>query len=517
MSETETLPKSRRPWFLTVCGALVVLALMLLPWIAGEPGAKEQPDWVRFAGHFHPVLLHLPIGVFILICIQEAWRMVCFKRPGSEGDSLFPLFFGVVSAILAVLAGFLLYHGHPGDYAAQEDGIAERHLWGGLVFSALTVVVYVAKAWEISAGSRGWCYRGLLFLSVGIMGIASHDGASMTHGEDFLTKYAPEPIRKLLGLPEKQEKDPNAGESAPDPVVYAELVAPILERRCVQCHKPGKVKGKLRMDSLEMLLKGGSEGPAIVAGSSADSLMIRRIQLPEDDEEHMPPKGKSDIMPHELVVLKWWIDQGAHAEKRVSELSINDEVRAALPELGAAVSLEKASSGGGAPETSGMAHDGLKKQVADLAKQFPGAVALESQSSNGVTFTAVSMRGKFGDEDFSRLLPLMPDLVTADFSATKISDESVALLKSATRLRQLRLAETQISDAALPHIATLPGLESLNLYGTAVGDEGVKALKSMKQLRKLYLWRTEVTPAMMEELRGALPDCEIVSGVAGGA
>jgi len=508
MSETKPAAKPRKPILLTVCGALAVAALVAMPFLAGEPGAKELPDWVRFVGHFHPMVLHLPIGVFILILLQESWRIVRGKRPGTDGDSMFPLFFGVVSAIAAVIAGFLLYHGHAADYAGQEDGLAERHLWGGLAFAAMTVVVFVMKAWAVAAGSLGLLYRGLLFASVGVMGFASHDGASMTHGQDYLFRYAPDSLRKAMGMGPKTKKQ----NAVADPVVYADIVTPILERRCVECHKPGKIKGKLRMDTYEMLLKGGSDGPALVPGNAEESLMIVRIQLPEDDDEHMPPKGKTDITADELTVVKWWIDNGADATRKLSEFEVPAEVRQALAGLGAAMDVRDETAGYGGSVSDAPTPE-LVSAVAALAKEFPGAVAFESQVSSGVTFTAVSMRGTFDDEVFAKLGPILPHLVTADFSATGITDESVAMLKSSVRLRQLRLAETSVTDASVEIVKQLPALESLNLYGTAVTDSGAAQLKQMGTLKNLYLWQTKVTPSMVEELRKAMPGCAIVVGV----
>ena len=72
---------------------------------------------------------------------------------------------------------------------------------------------------------------------------------------------------------------------------YAQVVAPILEAHCVECHGAKKVKGKLRMDSLEALKKGGSEGAAFVAGDLQKSLMHVRVTLDPSDEEFMPTEG----------------------------------------------------------------------------------------------------------------------------------------------------------------------------------------------------------------------------------
>jgi hypothetical protein len=69
----------------------------------------------------------------------------------------------------------------------------------------------------------------------------------------------------------------------------------------------------LRVDSLEALQKGGHSGPALVAGSAQDSLLIQRMLLPIEDEDHMPPDGKPQPTPAEITVLQWWIDRGAPA------------------------------------------------------------------------------------------------------------------------------------------------------------------------------------------------------------
>jgi hypothetical protein len=116
-------------------------------------------------------------------------------------------------------------------------------------------------------------------------------------------------------------------------LVYADIVSPILERRCIQCHKQSKSKGKFRMDTYELLVKGGTEGSGIAPGKSADSNIIIRMELPKDDEEHMPPEGKPDIEDSEVAVIKWWIDNRADPGKRLSEFEIPAPVKAAISKL----------------------------------------------------------------------------------------------------------------------------------------------------------------------------------------
>lgn len=499
-------------------GLLAIGGLIAMPFIAGAPEGDKMPDLVRFLGNFHPVVLHLPIGVFILIVLQELGAI--FGRRHHEqvaNTAMFPLFFGAASAILAVIAGFLLYQGTD-DYAG--DPLAERHLWGGLIFAVAAVVTFILKAWTVALSGNPAFYRLLLFASVSIMGFASHDGASITHGEDHLTKYAPDPIRTLLGMEKKapEESAPAAADTG-NQLVFTDIIHPILERRCVQCHKAGKAKGKYRMDSYELLVKGGKEGPGLEIGKSAESNIVIRMELPTDDEEHMPPEGKPDIEDHELAIVKWWIDNGADEKKSLNDFDVPAPVKEALAKLAPAGG--KAAPGeSDAPRETAAGHgsaklpdEALKSSVAGISKEFPGALSFESQQSDLLTFTAVSLRGNLDDAAFRKLESVTPRFVTVDLSATKITDQAVAQLGTSKNLRLIRLAETGVTDASIDTLLKLPALESINLYGTKVTDAGVSKLSAMTNLKRLYLWKTAVTPDTIKTLQEKLPKCEIVTGL----
>ena len=509
----DSTTRCKKPWVLTFFGLLAIGGLIAMPFVGGPPDGDKMPDIVRFLGHFHPVLLHLPIGVFALILFQELGAIFGKRRGDLKTVSLFPLFFGAASAILAVIAGFLLYHGGV-EYAG--NALVERHLWGGLAFAVAAVITFIFQAWTVAVNGNPAFYRLLLFGSVGVMGFASHDGASITHGESYLTDYAPEPIRKILGLKPKKP-DKAAPEAVPDqkpavPLVYADIVAPILERRCVQCHKEGKAKGKFRMDTYELLVKGGAEGPGLELGNSAKSNIIVRIDLPQDDEDHMPPEGKPDIEDHEVAVLKWWIDNGADPKKSLADFVVPAPIQEAISKLVPAGSAPTAGKSDDSHASPIGPDDALKSSVLVLSKDFPGALSFESQQSALVTFTAVSLRGNLDDALFKKLASLTPQLVTVDLSATKVTDQAVAQLAGAKNLRLIRLAETGITDGAIDTLLKLPSLESINLYGTKVTDAGVSKLATMPNLKRLYLWQTAVTPEAIKALKEKLPNCEIITG-----
>ena len=89
---------------------------------------------------------------------------------------------------------------------------------------------------------------------------------------------------------------------------FTARVLPLLELRCISCHGADKVKGGLRMDSREALLKGGENGPALVPGKPSGSLLLQAVMHSKKDLE-MPPKEK--LTTNDIAVLEKWITDGA--------------------------------------------------------------------------------------------------------------------------------------------------------------------------------------------------------------
>lgn len=501
-------PHHRRPWVLSFFGLLAMAGLISMPILAGAPDGAKMPDEIRFIGHFHPLLLHLPIGVLVLVLVQELGATFCRRLRQTGPAPLFPMFFLAASAIIAVMAGFLLYHG--GGY--EGNATAERHLWGGLVFALLATFTFILRAWTVDPSSNPAVFRLFLFLTAAVMAFASHDGASLTHGSNYLTDYAPDPLRKLLGLPPKIVPTVAASVAPEDRVVYADIVAPILESRCTSCHKEGKFKGGVRLDSHEHILKGSSSGPILVAGDAAKSLMVSLIELPTEDAYRMPPPGKPGMTAEEITIIKWWISQGADPTKTVKELSATGEATPALDQLASATATV-------APATAkptaapAAADEALQLAITALDKEFPGVVSLESQQSSAVVLNGASLRDTLDDAAFARFAPVLPQLVSADLNAAKLTDQGVASLKAAPRLRVVQLAETEVTDAAIDTLVQLPELESVNLYATKITDAGFAALAALPKLKRIYVWQTAVTPAAIAALKERLPACEIITGL----
>ncbi len=97
------------------------------------------------------------------------------------------------------------------------------------------------------------------------------------------------------------------------PVDYTKDIQPIVAKHCLACHGPMKQKSGLRLDTGEFIHKGGNSGPALVAGKSADSLLIHLVAGHEPERE-MPPSEKK-LSADEIGLLRAWIDQGASYPK----------------------------------------------------------------------------------------------------------------------------------------------------------------------------------------------------------
>ncbi len=98
-------------------------------------------------------------------------------------------------------------------------------------------------------------------------------------------------------------------------VIYATDIKPIFDQSCIKCHGAERSKGKLRLDSLAGVLKGGEDGKVVLPGKSADSLLVQNVAHAGDPDDYMPPPhNKAKIPPltkEQIGLIRAWIDQGA--------------------------------------------------------------------------------------------------------------------------------------------------------------------------------------------------------------
>lgn len=250
---------------------------------------------VDFVGRFHPVLVHLPIGILLIACL---FQLFAKRLPSLEPAIPVMLFWGMLAAIASCMTGYLL--SLSGDY---DQELVTRHQWLGIVTAIAALLLY--GCYRFSLLTR---YSNIMAgLTIGAVTVTGHLGGSLTHGADYLTAglNSVDPNQPLKPIPNIQEA-----------VLYTAVVQPILQRKCYSCHGSTKQKGRLRLDKEPNILKGGKDGKILASGKPDESALVKRLLLPLSDDDHMPPKEKPQLTPNEVAVLSWWVSTGNSFTKK---------------------------------------------------------------------------------------------------------------------------------------------------------------------------------------------------------
>ena len=102
-----------------------------------------------------------------------------------------------------------------------------------------------------------------------------------------------------------------SAETATEKVTYHGQVEAIFKERCLGCHAGDRPKGRYDMSNLELVLKGGRKGEALVAGNPEESLLFQLIT--KQRKPFMPPRKAEPLTEEEIATIKAWILGGAVA------------------------------------------------------------------------------------------------------------------------------------------------------------------------------------------------------------
>lgn len=485
-----------------IFGVLGILIVVVMPWI-GEVGMAAPKvettvgKWVGFLGEFHPLFLHLPIGALMLVFLMEAAGLVTLGK--YRPNTTLGLFFAGATAIFAVAFGYCLYL--TGEYTGE---LAEDHKRDGIIFAVLVLATFMLKyTVDLRGGVK--FLKPFYFVALAASGVvmmaAGHHGGQITHGD---------PLDKAPWKKDDEDK-PSAAELA-NPVVYKDIIHPILDAKCITCHGDSKKKGGLRMDSYAFLLDGGDEEDCLVPGDLKKSAMITYLHKPLEDDLHMPPKDKTQLTKEEIQILEWWVKIGAPESAKQSEVEVTPEITKALesllsPEEIAAIAKAKVEAAAKKKAAAKAKREVLAIGLKTVNEKYAGSLKYVSLEDTDLRFSVVSYRDKFGDDSMDVVKVIAGDISELDLAGSGVTDKGLAELDRFTNVRNLKLSNTAVTDQSLGVIAKLEKLEILNLYGTAVSDEGIKALYGKTGLMKVFLWKSKVTEAgakaLEENLRAA--------------
>jgi len=460
---------------------LVLLVLVVfLP-----PDGAERATWAQFIGRFHPLVVHLPIALILLVPVMELVgrdQRVAHLRASVP----FVLGLALMGGIVASILGWCL--ARSGGFSGP---LVTQHMWGGASFITLCWLCWVMR------GRGGWLevlYWIALGAAVGAVAWTGYRGGQISLGENHLTEFMPGAFRKLLRVAPSIAMDPAIGGET---TFYGARIQPIFTRNCLACHNSEKRKAGLRLDSYAGVMRGGKHGAIVKAGDLRGSGLFRRITLSPTDDNFMPKEGKPPLSPDQVKLIELWIAGGASGTASLD--SIKGAPAGSESSVRAEVTFGKIDFAEVAKHRAEIA-----STLATLQRRFPKVLDYESRGSADLVVNALVMGDKFKDDDLAALTPLSKNIVMADFSRTAITDGSAPILGGMKRLRTLRLMHTRIGDLTARSLTNLDQLESLSVFDTAVTPAALPALARLPKLRRLYVGQTAISAAGPDALKGKL-------------
>ncbi len=465
------------------------LFLVLAAWFLPPDEENRGPMLFSIAGNFHILALHLPAALLLIVPMFDLWDRHAEANLATRRLALV----AAVGTWIAVLFG--IFHAHFNGFENSAD--VRNHLWAGVAASFLASASWVV-IFEASLKVR----VALQIVTILVMSLAAHIGGEMVHGKNFPFKPNKESTKQTT----TQTAVPSgflvpmawAAESSPSPLVtqdYTQVIAPVLKEHCEKCHGEKKVKGKLRLDSLPAILKGGHDGAGVVWGDLEKSQVIKRITLDHHDEDVMPPKDESPLNDAQVKALKLWVSQ--------------QPIPAALAQACRPATVIKAPTPHFAPNAQSAA------AMEKIADQLGLAITpLSELEAKGWRISAHTLGQKFGQAQLASLTSLLGEVAELDLALTTLDDQAAEVLAQATKTQFVMLADTKVGDATAQVLAKkLPFLQRASFVNTALTDQGLLALADAPNLQALYVAGTKVTPAGLKQFQARRPQCRLVNTI----
>jgi uncharacterized membrane protein len=443
------MPLRFRAW---VLGALPIFLLIGLL-VYAPPDGGERAELAQFVGRFHPLAVHIPIALLLLVPILEVAALLRTRRSLRQSAG-FVLGLAAIAAVASALLGWLL--AWSGGY---QGSLVTRHMWGGVSLAGASLACWKLYGWNRRA------YAVALVATLCLMIWTSDQGGKLTHGATFLTEHMPGSLARWFGDGQKSDVDPTS--------VYATRVQPIFNEKCVLCHNAEKFKGSLRLDSYASLMRGGKDGPVIHPGDTGKSELFRRVTLPPGSKDSMPAEGKPPLTAAEIRIIEVWTAAGATPQ-------IPETAMQGLP-------------------ASSRPHEVSSPLTSDYRPQMKVITALETSlgvrlvprsqnPTDGLILRTASAPGRFDDTTLEKLVPVANLIVDAELARTKVTDKGLSAIASFSNLKFLDLSHTAVTSTGMKALAKLDKLESLNLTETKVTKDGIAELQTKPSLKRIYLF-----------------------------
>jgi hypothetical protein len=436
------------------------------------------PVWLQVTGRLHPLILHLPIGLWILF-----FGMIVLRSRNSlehktyDAIAFTVLLFASFTASVTAFFGILL--SVQGDYGSE---FLTRHKISGITLSWLCYLVLITYN---SLKERKVFFYTINSFTLLALIFAGHTGATLTHGDNFVFEPLATNAEKNLTLENS--------------TVYDLSVRRVFEKKCFSCHNDSKAKGGLVMTSIEQFAKGGKHGRVWIEGKPDESNLVKAIELPLTDDHHMPPDGKAQLTTPEINLIKTWIQSGASFENKIADLKPNDSLRIMTFAM---MANEKSTKEKTYPfqAASEDVIAKLNSPFVSLAPLYQSSPALRADFFVKESFTVSALQA---------LRDVKDQLVELNLSRMPVTDDQLSFIGQFKNLEKLNLNFTKVSVDLTP-LKSLTHLRSLSLSGTSVTVKSVEAVLSLPELEELFIWHTSISNEDQIGLSKEYPDVGMV-------
>ncbi len=423
-------------------------------------------NWILFIGRFHPVLVHLPIGMLVLLAILEiAGIKKAYRESITKVRTLIvPIL--ALCALITATCGWLLATG--GDYNPQ---ILFWHRWLGISVAGLCVIMLIETR-------QKWFRSYFLTLAVTLVTVAitGHLGGSMTYGSDYLTQYAPRPIKQLLGISTHHVPAPLPKLShISNALVYPQIVQAILTQNCVTCHGPNRQKGGLRLDSYRRLIHGRNGQPVVLPDHPERSILIQRIELPVGKSHRMPPSGHRPLTTGEIAILRWWVQAGMPNRISLMEAAPPASITAEIRKLFLEAQSQKP-----------LPRKEVEAMIPRLAQRSGMQITFLSPQSSMLRCSARKIPD-FSDQKLSLLNPVRLNIQSLNLDSTSITDHAMIVINEMVNLKSLHLRHTQVDGAGLLTMNHLRQLRYLSVPNHKLSSKVINKFKKQNFIPHLVV------------------------------
>lgn len=456
-------------YFLNV---LLIFLLVFEDWV-------QLPVFLQVTGRMHPLVLHFPLVLlFVGIFLEWLTSLKNFHHPATREITTVVFYLFALGAAFTALFGFFLYR--EGSYLGDE---VVWHKWLGTAVSLLAVLIILLKE------KSPLIYYGLLVSSAICLIWAGHLGAEITHGKGFLT----EPIRRQWHARTIEIENPDSA------VVFRDVIQPILNEKCLNCHNSNRAKNNLILSDYQSIIKGGKNPGALVAGKADESLLYQYALLPLDDSLHMPPKEKLQLDQEEIKLIGWWINTGAKAHEKYVKFPKADSIHTIM--------LARFQ-----PKTG---IDLIDISFADQAKikDLNNPYRTVQQISTRKPYIAVFLGSKkdFSGKDLTELKDIGKQIISIDLGNSAVKDDDLQYLIQFPHLQKLHLQNIPVGDEGIKQLRGLRHLNFLNLSGTKVTAKTIDEVSGWENLKKLYLYNTAIPEESVKSLKTSRPELAVYS------